>query len=318
MKNKYFSAFLIKHSRPLILILIFLFFSCFTNTFWSLGNWGNFANIILQQAPFSVLLAISMTLVIILNGFDLSIGASVALISCICGMILRATYNPWLAIVAALLLGCAVGLINGLLVAKLKVSSFVATYSMQWILQGVAYVLLGGSQIYDFGPSFRPLFISNPWTFFILAGVIAVLVWFLLSRTVFGRQLYATGTNECAARISGIKTSKITILVFMLSGMLVGLTTVMYIANLGTAEPAIGENFALNAIAATLIGGTAIGGGSGSVSNALVGALIMLFLSNGMIQSGVPSVWQQFIVGGVIIFSIVLERSLQKLSQKMA
>ncbi len=131
---------------------------------------------------------------------------------------------------------------------------------------------------------------------------------------MFGKQIYATGTNETAAKFSGIKTRKITILVFLISGLIIGLTSILYLANLGTAEPTIGSDFALNAIAATLIGGTLIGGGSGNVQNAIVGALIMLFLSSGMIQCGVPSVWQQVIVGAVIIFSVVLERVIQRFS----
>lgn len=312
MKKKNLIIFFLRNSRPLILVLLFAFFSCFTSTFWSIKNGGNLANIILQQAPFSILLAVSMTLVIILNGFDLSIGSAVALITCVCGMILHATYNPWLAIAAALVMGCLAGLINGFLVAKLGISSFVATYSTQWIFQGIAYVLLGGSQIFDLGPSFRPIFISHKWTFFIITVVILVVVQVLLSCTVFGKQIYATGTNQTASKISGIKTQKITILVFMISGLIIGITSILYLANLGTAEPTIGSDFALNAIAATLIGGTLIGGGSGNVQNAVVGALIMLFLSSGMIQSGVPSVWQQVIVGTVIVFSIVLERLIQK------
>lgn len=315
--NDQWKLFLLKASRPLILVLLFVFFSYASDTFWSIDNWDNIANIILQQAPFSVLLATAMTTTIILNSFDLSMGASVAFISCICGLILRHTGSTVLAVAGALFLGGMVGFTNGFLTARIGIPSFVATYAMKWVLNGFALVLLGGKQIYDFGPGFRKLFISSRWTFLMIMVAVILVLYFVMKYTVFGHQVYATGHNADAARISGIRTEKVTIAVYMISGLIVGLTAVLYIANLGTAEPNIGSNFPINAIAASLIGGTAIGGGSGSVGKALVGTLILLVLQNGMIQCGVPSVWQQVIVGSVIILSIMMERVLQKISKKM-
>lgn len=315
MSNKW-KLFLLKSSRPLILIVLFIFFSAATDTFWSMDNWSNVANIVLQQAPFSVLLGTAMTITIILNGFDLSIGASVAFISCVCGMILKSTNNAWLAIVVAVILGTMVGFSNGILTTKVGIPSFVSTYAMKWVLNGLALVLLGGKQIYDFGPDFRPIFISNQWTFLIIMLVVLAVCHVILSYTVFGKQVYAIGHNQAAAKVSGIQTEKVTIIIYMMSGAIVGLVAIMYIANLGTAEPNIGASFPLNAIAAALVGGTAIGGGSGSVGKALVGAMILLVLQNGMIQCGVPSVWQQVVVGAVIILSILMERVLNKLSKK--
>ena len=316
MKQKNLKFFLIHFSRPLVLILLFCFFSIYTGTFWSLSNWSNVANIILQQAPFSILLASCMTISIILRSIDLSMGASVALISCVCGIILRATASSMLAIVAALILGCLIGLVNGTLIAKVKVPPFVATYSMRWLLNGIALILLGGRQIYDLGSTFRNLFISNRWTFFYIMVVVTIILGFVMSNTVLGHLAYATGSNPVAARVSGIRTDAVTIVTFVISGCVIGLISVMYLANLGTAEPNIGGNFAINAVAATLVGGTTIGGGNGKISNAVIGALIMLCLTNGMIHCGVPSVWQQFVVGSVIIFSIVTERLMHKIASK--
>ncbi len=316
MKNALTKFLLFKFSRPLILIVLVIVFTVFTDTFWAPGNWTNISNIILQQAPFSVLLATAMTMTIILNGFDLSIGASVAFISCVCGYILRATGNPFFAIVAGIGLGALVGTVNGILTTKAKIPSFVSTYAMKWVLNGFALVLLGGKQIYDFGPTFRPLFISNKFTFFYIMLVILVVVGLVMKFSVFGKQVYATGHNPDAARISGIKTDLVTIKIYLMGGMIVGLVAVMYIANLGTAEPNIGTDFPINAIAAALIGGTAIGGGSGSVGKAIFGAMIILTLQNGMVQIGVPSVWQQVIVGMVILLSIFMERGLKQLAVK--
>lgn len=315
MNRKRLTIICVRYSRLIILVLLFLFFSVSTKTFWSPGNWSNIKNIVLQQAPFTILLALCMTMSIVLNGFDLSIGSAVALISCVAGYILKWTNSPIYAVLAAMAMGCLIGLTNGLMIAKVKIPPFVATYSMQKILRGIALVLLGGKQIYDFGPAFRTLFISNTWTFFLIMAAICVLVTVILSKTVFGRSIYATGINREAARISGIRTDSVVMKSYMLSGIIIGLLSVMYIANLGTAEPVIGEDFPITAIAATLVGGTSIGGGSGKVSNAVIGSLIMLFLTNGMIQMNVPSVWQKVVVGGVIVFSIMVERLLFKISR---
>ncbi|MCB7305741.1 ABC transporter permease [Bariatricus massiliensis] len=309
---------MLKYSRVFILIVLFAFFSIATDTFWSPTKWGNVTNIVLQQVPFLMLLAISMTLAILLNGIDLSIGSGVALISCFVGLILNKTYNPWLGIFGGIVMGLVMGLIMGILISKVKVSAFVTTYSMQWILRGFALVLLGGKQIYDFGPKFRPIFTSSKYTFFIISLVILLIMMFLLGRTTFGKAVYAIGKNKEAAAISGINTGRVITISYMISGVIIGLAAVLYIANLGSAEPVIGSDFAIKAIAATLIGGTAFGGGKGKMSNAFVGALIMLILTNGMIQIGVPSVWQQFVIGAVIIISIIMERGMEKLGNKVS
>lgn len=306
-------SFIKKFSRIIILVIIFIFFSLTTETFWSPNEWSNLANIVLQQFPFSMLLALSMTLSMILKGFDLSIGASVALISCVAGIVLNKTYCSLLTIIFSLLLALLIGLTNGLLITKIGVSSFISTYSLKWILGGVALVLLGGKQIFDLGPTYRNIFITYKFTFLLIAISVGAIVSFILNKTIIGRQIYYTGHNIEAAKISGINTDKTTILVYLISGFIIGLVALMYLANLGTAEPNIGDNFAINAIAASLVGGTSIEGGYGGVSNAIIGSLILLFLSNGMIQIGVPSVWQQVIVGVVIILSIVMQRLLDNI-----
>ena len=308
----------IKNSRLIILFLLTIVFSVTTKTFWSFNNWDNVLNIILQQAPFFIILAVVMTMAIILDGLDLSMGSAVALECSILGMVLNATYNPWLGMVTALALGAIIGLINGFLIAKIKIHAFVATYSLQWILKGIAFVLLGGMQIFDLGPTFRPMFVSSRWTFFIIAAIIAGVMMFILNKTTFGRQIYATGTNIEAARLSGIKTDKVIMIVWLLNGLLVSLAAILYTANLGTAEPNIGGNFPINAIAAALIGGTTMEGGAGSVGKAIVGSFILLTLTNGMVQIGIPAVWQQFVIGAVIVVSVIMERGMEKISVETA
>lgn len=143
---------LIRYSRLILLILLFIFFSCVTKTFWSWNNWGNIQNIVLQQAPFTVLLATCMTLSIILNGFDLSIGSAVALISCVAGFVLHGTANSWIAIFTSIALGTLIGLVNSMLI-RIGIQPFIATYAMQLILLSYAFQIIGGSMCRLCAPS---------------------------------------------------------------------------------------------------------------------------------------------------------------------
>lgn len=316
--DKKIRIYLLKYSRLLVLAALFLFFSLSTETFWSIHSWSNVANIVLQQAPFTILLAVCMTIVIVLRGFDLSIGSAIAFISCIAGIILNRTGgNVVLALTVSMALGAVIYLVDAFFITYVKVSTFIVTFSMQWMLRGLAMVLLGGRQVYDLGTNFRALFTSNRYTFLIIMIVICVLVTVLLRKTVFGREVYAVGKNETAAEMSGMRNHRVYIVSFLVVGLIVGLLSVLYIANLGTAEPTIGSDFPMTAIAATLVGGTAVAGGEGGVSNAVTGSFILLVLTNGMIHLGVPSTWQQVAEGAVIILSVVSERGLQKLSRGM-
>jgi len=312
MLNKTIHRHLNKYSRLLLLIALFIFFSIFTDSFWSPTNWSNFANIMFQQAPFTVLLSLSMTISIILKGFDLSMGADIALVSCIVGFVLRASHSPLLAILAALGMGALIGMGNGLLITKVGIQPFIATYSMNWIIRGIALVLLGGSQIYDFGPTFRPLFLNSPYTFFFIAAVICAIFSLIFSKTIFGKYIYAVGTNMGAAELSGINPNFVQFVAWTLCGVILSVDAVMYTANLGVAEPVIGDSFVMTAIAASLIGGTSVSGGVGGVYNAVVGALILVVLTNGMIHLGVPSAWQQVVVGFVIVLSVFFEHLMNR------
>lgn len=314
--SKKIQFYLLKYSRLLVLIVLFIFFSISTETFWSIDSWSNVANIVLQQAPFTILLAVCMTIVIILKGFDLSIGSAIAFVSCVTGIVLNRTGgNVVLALIVSVVLGAAIYLLEAFFITYVKVNTFVVTFSMQWILRGFAMVLLGGKQIYDLGTGFRSLFISNRYTFLGITIVICAVVTFILRKTVFGREVYAVGKNEVVAEMSGMRNHRVYIISFLLIGVVIGLTSALYIANLGTAEPTIGSDFPMTAIAATLVGGTAVAGGEGGVFNAVIGSFILLVLTNGMIHMGVPSTWQQVAEGAVIILSVVSERGLLKLSK---
>ena len=307
-------AILYEFSRPLLLVLLFALFSVLAPSFWRPNNWANVSNIVFSQSPFLILMSLAMTLSIIVKGIDLSIGSAVAMITCLAGIVLNVTYNPLLGILTGLAAGMCVGAVNGLLIAKVKVSPFIATYSMQWVLRGVAMLIMGGKSVYDLGPDFSDIFIGSRYTMLVITAVIVFLVSMTLRFTVFGHNIYSTGINAEAARISGIKTDKVVLFTYIISGFLIGLTSVMYTAYLKSAEPVIGGSFPIQAIAASLVGGASMGGGNGKVSHAVVGTFIMLVLTSGMIIIGVPNVWQDLVTGAVILMAILMERGMRKLA----
>ena len=304
MKSVKLRSFLDRYSRVIVLLLLLVFFSCTTKTFWSIHNWTNLLNIILDQFPVLLLLAAGMTMVIIMKGIDLSIGATVAFSATLAALTMKATQNVLLGIAVSVLVGAVIGVANGTLIAVIKVPPYIATISMKWILTGLCYVILNGSSVYDFPPGFKAMMQSTKYNYLLISVVIIGILAFVMGRTVFGRQVYATGTNDAAAAISGIKTKKITMIVFVAVGILSAVTGIMYMSFLGGVDATLGASFPIRAIAASLIGGNAFGGGKGKVTNAIVGALIMLVLTNGLLHLGIAAEWQEFVLGAVIILAV--------------
>lgn len=315
MTKRSVQQFMLKHSRILILIVLLTFFSLTTDTFWSIHNWQNVSNILLYQVPVLMMLGTAMTLVIILGGIDLSIGSALSLSTCIAALVMRATQNVMIGILVGVGVGLIIGLINGFLVAYVKVTPYITTFSMQWIAKGIALVFMGGTSVYEFPPSFKQSFQSTPFNYLIIAFVLVGVVAFIMGKTPYGRRIYMVGHNINAAKISGVKTRMIILTAFAIVGVIVAITGIMYLSFLGGAEAIIGDGFPLKAIAATLVGGTAFGGGRGKVSNAIVGSMIMLVLTNGILHLGVPSVWQDFVIGVAILVSVMLERGLNKINK---
>ena len=181
--------------------------------------------------------------------------------------------------------------------------------------KGIAYVLLGGGQVYNLDTRFRNIFVGWPYMLLTIALVLALILLFVMNRTVWGRNVYVVGNNPKAARMAGVSVVKTYVICYTLIGFLASLTGLMYIANLNAAEPVIGDNFPIRAIAASLIGGASFGGGQGNIYNALIGSCIMIVLTNGLLQLGVSSYWQQAAIGFVIVLSIIFERIIKRPTQ---
>jgi ribose transport system permease protein len=270
---------------------------------------------VLRVASLLVILGIGETIVILTAGIDLSIGSVLTISSVIAALALKAGVPLPLALVSGLMVGAALGYLNGLMVAVVRLPPFIATYGMMWVASGFAVVLLKGQVIYGFDDEFRFMGVGS------LMGIpmpiiIMVALWIptyvLLRGTTFGRSLYAVGANPEAARLSGVKKNQTLILAYTLSGFLSAAAGLVYVARLNASEAGIGANMLLPAIAAVVIGGTSLFGGEGGIVGTLIGALIMTIVQNGMNLLGIESVWQGVVLGALIVVAVLLDQWARK------
>lgn len=290
-----------------ILIVIAVLFSFTTTTFLSTNNLVN----ILRQASINIVLAVGMTLVILTGGIDLSVGSALA-VTAVVGLL--TSLNPslqWGTVLFPLLAGLIIGLINGLLVAYVKLPPFIATLGTMTTFRGVSYLLPDGTTVINNNLNFA--WVGNnylgpiPWLV-VIAFVVVLLAWFLLRKTVLGVRIYAVGGNVQAARLTGIKVGFVLVFVYTVTGLLCGLGGVMTASRLYSASGLLGNGYELDAIAAVILGGTSVVGGIGSVGGTLIGALIMAVLNNGLTLMNVSFFWQMVIRGIVIILAVTIDK----------
>ena len=291
-----------------VLILLCLFFEVSTDRFLSLMN----ISIVAQQAAINIVLAAGMTFVILTGGIDLSVGSILAASAMIALIASHVPGYGMLGIPAALAMGLGFGLINGILIAALKLPPFIVTLGSLTAVRGIARLM--GQDTTIFNPELSFAFIGNgtflgvPWLV-IIALAVVVISWIVLRRTVLGNRIYAVGGNPDAARLAGIKVWQVLLFVYSMSGLLSGLGGVMSAARLYAANGLqLGQSYELDAIAAVILGGTSFTGGIGSIWGTLIGALIIAILSNGLILLGISDIWQFIIKGLVIIGAVALDR----------
>ena len=289
------------------LALLIIFFSIASDNFFSLTTFAS----ILNQLPALTVVAVGMTLVLIVGCIDLSVGSVVGLSSAVTGMAAVVLGIPLpLAFMLGITTGTLCGLVNGCLSSYFALPSFIVTLGMLEMARGLAYMTTD-SQTLFIGASIQKL--SLPLTglgispALIIAILIVVLAHFIVKRTVFGRYIIAIGTNETAARMSGIPIHPYRISVLALSGGLAGLGGLFNAAYLGAADPNAGIGLELSAIAAAVIGGTSLMGGRGSVAGAFTGVLIIAVLQSGLAQMGVTEPVKRLITGGVIIAAVLFD-----------
>jgi len=292
------------------LIVIYAFFSIVSPFFFS---YGNFIAILFSTVVIGTL-AIGTTFVIISAGIDLSVGTGMALCAVMSGVFMVNMDLPLaLGVPLAVLFGGLMGLVNGINVAILRIPPFIATLAMMLVAEGLALVLSHSTPIYFSDvPGYTDLstgnLIPNVPNAVLILLVVAIIAGVLLTKSVLGRYTYSIGSNEEATALSGIDVRKWKIAIYAFAGLFTGLAGVMISARLGSAQPATGMGYELQAIAAVVIGGTSLSGGKGSIIGTLIGALIISVLNNGLQIMSIPQEWQNVILGGVILVAVYTDR----------
>lgn len=270
---------------------------------------------VLEQTSINAIVAVGMTFVIVSGGIDLSVGSIVALAGVVLASALQLGWPVAAAVPVALVVGSACGLANGLLVTAGRLPPFIATLGMMSVARGLALMWAEGRPISGFDEGFRAIATGRlamvPASVLVMLGVYAV-AHAALGWTVFGRNVYAIGGNEEASRLSGVPVRRDKTAVYALSGGCAGLAAVVLTARLNSAQPTAGVMYELDAIAATVIGGTSLLGGQGTLGGALVGALIMGVLRNGLNLLNVSSFFQQVVIGVVIIGAVLVDMALKQ------
>ena len=292
--------------RLLAVALLCIALSLASDAFATQANIMN----VLRQASLLFFMASGLTLVVLTAGLDLSVGANIGLSACVAGTVMKATGEPAYAVAAALGIGALVGWLNGVLVAVLRIPSFIATYGMLWILHGLTYAYMAGSTVYGFPRGFRQFgngfFLGVPIPVLVMAASLITLALFT-GRTIWGQQIYAIGANPVAARLSGMPVRRRLILVYTLSGLTAGLAALVFLARLNSAEADIGGSLTLPAIAAVLIGGTSLFGGVGTLFGTFVGTLLLTLVLNGMNLLQIDSRWQPLVTGVIIVAAVWID-----------
>ena len=318
-KNKFsFQNIFEKYGIVFVLILMIVLMSIAKPSFRTMNN---FLNILTQSSIYGIL-ALGMTLVIISKGIDLSVGSILglsAVIAASLGQSMTASnkYFPNMGelpiiipVIAALLVGSLCGAINGGLIAFTGIPAFIATLGMTTIARGFAYIYTDGKPISTLTPAFKfigqgkILGIPMPAVIYL---IMIIITWVLLNNTRFGKRVYAVGGNINAAEVSGVNVKKMLFLIYTYMGLLAGISAVVSTGRMVSAQPGLAAGYELTAIASTTIGGTSHSGGIGTVWGAVVGALVLAVMRNGMTILGIHSYWQQIVEGLVIIIAVILD-----------
>ena len=283
------------------LIIMVIIFALIDSSYVTVGNFVD----IVKQATINGILAIGITFAIISGGIDLSLGSTFAIVIVAVGQLTVLGVPPVAAICAGAVLGTFMGSINGLLVTKMRLQPFIATLGTMSVFRGIAYVVTGGWPVLNIPDAYRKSLGSK-----VIGDV--------LKKTRFGNYLFAVGGNEEAAKLSGVNVDRTKILAYSMCGFCVAFAGMIMLANLGTGEPATGQGYELDAIAASAIGGTRMAGGKGSILGTFLGALLLAALKIGLIITGVSTVWQYIVTGIIIVIAAYFEVIQSKLSSKFS
>jgi erythritol transport system permease protein len=297
------------------------------------------SNLILMTKHVSInaILAIGVTFVILTGGIDLSVGSIAGLSSMIAGGLLfeglglaggKLWFSAAMVILLGILVGALIGAVNGVIITRFRVAPFIATLGMLYVARGFAQLRSNGGTFPDLSGTpergnqgFRVIgagsLVGVPVAVWIMVLVAAVAV-VVTTQTPFGRQVFAVGGNERAAELAGIRTNRIKLAVYVISGGCAALAGLLLTSELGAAYPDTATTYELNAIAAAVLGGTALAGGRGSILGTIMGAFVIGFLSDGLVLIGVSPFWQSVVKGAVIVFAVITEQAQERLQAVLA
>jgi erythritol transport system permease protein len=325
---------LLRGRTAIVLALLIVVFRILSPHYLSQSN----LTLMTKHVSMNAILAIGVTFVILTGGIDLSVGSIAGLAGMVAGGLLYkglhlpggdlVFFSAPIVILIGIVVGTGVGAVNGLVITKLRVAPFIATLGMLYVARGIADLRSNGGTYPDLAGS-----AARGNTGFSIIGVnswlgLPVAVWVMVivaaaaiivtTRTPFGRRIYAVGGNERAAVLAGIRTNRIKMATYMISGGCAALAGLLLTSELGAAYPDTATSYELNAIAAAVLGGTSLFGGKGTIVGTVMGAFVIGFLSDGLVLVGVSSFWQLVVKGAVIVFAVVMEQTQQRVQARMA
>ena len=291
------------------LIVLIIVISIISPQFRTIDNFMS----LLRQSSINGFIAFGMTCVILTGGIDLSVGSTLALSTAFCAFFIKSGMPVGFAMILALLIGFGCGLISGLLVTKGRLQPFIATLVTMTVFRGVTMIFMDGKPISGLGNSFLLKFVGKGNLFGIPFPVILFIIVFLvflfvLQKTVFGRRIYATGSNSTSAKLSGVNIDKTKLITYAISGVMAALSGLILLSRLASAQPTLGDGYELDAIASVALGGTSMNGGRGRIWGTFVGVLIIAVLNNGLNILGVSSYYQSVVKGIVILIAVLSDR----------
>jgi D-allose transport system permease protein len=313
MNRKQLATFWDQYGTLCILVIIVIFFSALSPAVFTKPD--NIVQICVQSA-ITILIALGEFFAILIAGIDLSVGSVLALTGMTTAKLMVAGVHPVFAVLlGGVVVGLALGAINGVLVNFTGLHPFIITLGTNAIFRGVTLIISGANPVFGFSYDFINALTGS--IFFVpapvmLALVVALVLWFVTAKTRLGRNIYALGGNRDAAYFSGIDVKLHTLIVFMISGVCAGLAGVLSTARLGAAEPAAGQGFETFAIASAIIGGTSFFGGKGRIPSVVVGGLIIGTISNGLNMLQIQTFYQLVVMGSLIIAAVTLDRLIGK------
>ncbi len=304
MKKKKFNSS--SMAAFLVLIVLVIVMSIVSSSFLSANNLMN----VMQQITVNAVIAVGMTIVILTSGIDLSVGSVMAISGFIMGKLMMAGLNGILAVILGTVIGVLFGLLNGVLVAKCKLQPMIATLGTMQIARGITLTIAQGRTISGFPQEFRwfgnGTLLGIPIQV-ILMLILYILLFYLLRYRKFGRYIYSIGGNEEATRLSGVNVTKYKIGAYVISGATAAAAAVITVGKLNSAVPTAGEGYELDAIASTVIGGTSLLGGFGSVWGTLMGAMIIGIIKNGLNLMNVSAYVQKVVIGIILLIAVLVD-----------